>query len=1444
MSIKKGELSFFAYNWTVEESPENTLIRIYGVTKDGKNVYVRVDDFTPYCYVELPSNIDWTTSRKNMVVNKLSTLGKQLYRPVVKEFVMRKKLYYAHKELNTEDLKSSNNLKYKDKLFPFLFFAFRSTDALKSFSYSMKKEIEISNIGKFKFNLHEAEYGVSPILKLLALRKLPPAGWIKVKGNIILEDKESTFHYEIACSYNNLYPIESDEVAQPKVISFDNEANSTITSAMPDHSKSNDKIFQIGFATDINNIIQKYLYSLGKPDPKKVGYDVIIKCFKTEADLLVGLTDFIKEEDINIVIGYNILGWDIDYMIKRSKMTKCLNEFKMMGCLHGKIADETPISFGSKAYEKQKMITLSAEGRLFLDLLPIIKRSGHKLVNYRLGTVTTHFGLPTKDPLTPQDIFRCYREFTPESLGEVGKYCCQDAYITLLLYKKLQTWFGLCEMAKTAHVPIFYLFTQGTQIQMLSQVMEYCMYNNFVIISNGYVPKPDESYEGAICLDPIPNKYKKALSFDFASLYPSIMMAYNIDYSTLVLEPKMYIIDPFDVEKYLEWKEFPCYIKCCGSKISGEIKHKHDLDIINIIQKIKNKSELEQVVNNIKTNYPKKIILIQKQLSDIPDEDCHVFEWYTHNNCGHDENRPKKKNGEFSKAKRKIICGSHYYRFVKASVGGEGVVPILLQSLISRRKKTREQIKINEKEMKSIIITLLKKGINKKLLEEFKLQNKKLFEDLNVEESKEKLSNDEEQEYFKRLNYLDTINNVYEQRQLSYKICANAMYGAMGVRKGYLPLMPGAVSITYRGRKAIEFISTYIPETYGGITIYGDSVTGDTPLLIRYPNKTIDIKTIDNIGIKWKPHEGFKHEEKNRFCKEQSHPFDEIEVWTDGKWSKIQKVIRHKVNKKLYRVSTHTGTIDVTEDHSLINYLGKEVKPTESKVGDLLKHSFPNEFEDFIFIKLSMIDEKEAFIWGVFMSKGDCNTTWSISSNDYELLETCKNILTKKEELDFKIINITDNLYKLVEDNTNIIFNKYQELFYHNDNKVIPYIILNSDILIKSSFCEGYSGKRNSNFESPYVISIIPSRNLYGVSFECNTKIESQGLYFLLNSLGYKHMSSEFSDKNKIIINIPYYPNIFLNHHKIKSIIELPNDNYSFVYDLETEEGIFQAGIGQLVVKNTDSSHIFFPRITDNKDAVDLADKVVEEMENYFPKPMKLEFEKIYEKYLILTKKRYIALVANKKGEIIELTKRGICLARRDNCKVLRDIYLKSSELILNDEDKDIILDVVLTGINSMFERQYNYKAFVITKTLKQDIYKTKTLPAQVQQSIKMKNRGMSVGVGSRIEYLFTTACKGEKHFSQGEKVEDVDYFKRWRQYLRVDFLYYLEKQLIKPLDELLKVGLGIENFVLKQFELRKKKENMMDEIKDLFRPNIIIDGESELKKKKRNKRVKIEDDD
>ena len=65
-----------------------------------------------------------------------------------------------------------------------------------------------------------------------------------------------------------------------------------------------------------------------------------------------------------------------------------------------------------------------------------------------------------------------------------------------------------------------------------------------------------------------------------------------------------------------------------------------------------------------------------------------------------------------------------------------------------------------------------------------------------------------------------------------------------------------------------------------------------------------------------------------------------LQTWSDKGWTPIKSVIRHKIDpkkKRIFRIRTQSGsTIDVTEDHSLLDANGRPVRPTDCRVGDTL----------------------------------------------------------------------------------------------------------------------------------------------------------------------------------------------------------------------------------------------------------------------------------------------------------------------------------------------------------------------------------------------------------------------------------------------------------------------------------------------------------------------------
>jgi DNA gyrase/topoisomerase IV subunit B len=379
---------------------------------------------------------------------------------------------------------------------------------------------------------------------------------------------------------------------------------------------------------------------------------------------------------------------------------------------------------------------------------------------------------------------------------------------------------------------------------------------------------------------------------------------------------------------------------------------------------------------------------------------------------------------------------------------------------------------------------------------------------------------------------------------------------------------------TYKNNKGMR---------YGHILLLTDqdSVSADTPLLLKTIDNKYTIKTIETIGENWFLEPNGKET-----------ALTNLEIWTDKGWTKIVKVIRHKVNKKMFRVLTDTGVVDVTEDHSLLKPNGEEISPKECVIEQELMHSFPNFKElnvpnqsQHIYENHNMIDKNEAYVMGLFVANDsfhvdNTNNFWSITSSNIQDLNKAMDILNTKYNCDFKIIcgeqsqsqSKSGVKYTLVMDgekenghNQIEIAEKYKTLFETNSHhKSIPVSILNSSHDVRENFFAGYC---NGN---DYEYSSLDTNN---ICFELNNKMSAQELFFLCNSLGYSVIINT-EETQKEIYNL-YVSKEKKEHNSntIKKIIDLGIEE-QYVYDLETENHHFQAGVGKMIVHNTDGTHI------------------------------------------------------------------------------------------------------------------------------------------------------------------------------------------------------------------------------------------------------------------------------
>lgn len=704
------------------------------------------------------------------------------------------------------------------------------------------------------------------------------------------------------------------------------------------------------------------------------------------------------------------------------------------------------------------------------------------------------------------------------------------------------------------------------------------------------------------------------------------------------------------------------------------------------------------------------------------------------------------------------------------------------------------------------------------------------------------------------------MNSILDGLQLSYKVVCNSVYGSMGASISPVYCQPVAESTTAMGRWYLELGRDKVLEKFPGTgAVYGDSVTKETPLLLKDNQDNIIIKRIDELNNEWKSYEEFKPFDTNRKEKEQT--LSSYKIWTDKGWSNIKRVIRHKTEKKIYRILTHTGYVEVTEDHSLLNEKREKVKPNECNEDTLLLQSYPfYEKSDFHFNELfhimhknKKIESKEnikAFIYGFFFGDGSSGKykyeksvkySWALNNTDINILHDLKELCEIIYNTNFKILDTykSSNTYKLVPINTiKKYVEEYNALYSSKREKIIPTEILNGNNQIKKYFLSGYylaDGSKCLNEKTNCI------------RFDTKNQISASMLYYVMKSIGLNVSLNTRKDK-PMIFRLTCTKNKQRKiENKIKKIEYLKTISFDdYVYDIETEEGVFQAGIGNIIVKNTDScfykfdtgydltSKEFEKKSKEEKaeirkkalqKAIDIGFEAEAYMQTLLPYPHKFEYEKTYLPFILFSKKRYTGkLYETDVNKAKYIDAKGIVLKRRDNAKIVKTIYGNANQIVMDEIDIEKAKNYVIDALDKVVKGKMPKEEFIVTKTYKPaktyKAYKTyeetgdesylTRLPAQVILGDRIAERdpGNAPQSNERLKYIYIEKKekKGQK-ILQGDKIETPEYIKEKK--LKIDYLHYITNQLQKPLTQLF-IPLLLQNTKLSEKEQDKEIERIM----------------------------------
>jgi DNA polymerase elongation subunit (family B) len=608
---------------------------------------------------------------------------------------------------------------------------------------------------------------------------------------------------------------------------------------------------------------------------------------------------------------------------------------------------------------------------------------------------------------------------------------------------------------------------------------------------------------------------------------------------------------------------------------------------------------------------------------------------------------------------------------------------------------------------------------------------------------------------------------ILEKKQLAIKVSANSIFGFMGAgKKGKRSLIEGAMSTTATGRKLITQVNEEVEEKYGCNVVYGDSVTSDTPILCRLDGKTF-LRTIDDLPSDkdWRTYKGDK---------EQRTPKEGLEVWSDKGFTGIRNIIRHKTNKRVFQVKTNSGIVKVTEDHSLLNEREEEVKPKDVKIGDkLLSKDLPMIGGD---LSVRHSWASGLFYGSSFCKRDDGKPSWTLDHKKMSVLKRAgRKLLKSYPDLDFRIMPSLDieNGYCLCVTNVNKDFIEEWCKDFCDDKRKrkIPEWIWKSDYQTREEFWCGYGYAKKDYKKDKF--------------------IDTAEMFLLRVSLGHEICINKFYDgisgarkkydKNQLDV--------------IRKIEDLGLiDDY--VYDLETENHHFGAGVGRLIVHNTDSS--MFSKPGDDPSQYNATGKRLgKEMSEGFKDPLKLEFEKTM-RMIALARKKYAGYVYNDNGSfkmdkstgLPFLYLRGNILARRDNAIWLRKTYEKLMRMALDYEPLDTVIDYIIRCVEEFMNQEINHNDLVTVRSINSN-YKNQNYFMKLF-SDRLAKMGTPARPGERIGYLVVKPRnETEAKYIGNRMVTPAMYLasKHDKEPYVIDRLYYLGKQFMNALDQLFQAG-------------------------------------------------------
>ena len=235
-------------------------------------------------------------------------------------------------------------------------------------------------------------------------------------------------------------------------------------------------------------------------------------------------------------------------------------------------------------------------------------------------------------------------------------------------------------------------------------------------------------------------------------------------------------------------------------------------------------------------------------------------------------------------------------------------------------------------------------------------------------------------------------------------------------------------------------------------------------------------------------------------------------------------------------------------------------------------------------------------------------------------------------------------------------------------------------------------------------------------------------------------------------------------------------------HTIQKTKDIIEKELGYKVVYG-DTDSVFVKVDEEDMERIRLiGEKVSKHVSDMLPGVMELQFEKVFKRFLPLTKKRYMAwsFEPTQEGWAERTEMKGIETVRRDWCGLVSETTRDVIEIILKREDPKAALKYFKTVVDDLLKRKIPIDKLVITKSMTKQPKSYAGVQPHIElvKKIQARSPGEAPGIGDRVGYVIV---KGMGLLSK--RAEDPAYVTE--KGLEIDSQYYIENQLLPPLERI-----------------------------------------------------------